>query len=108
MKDFLLIEQEFVERQEILKLERDKELEDQGTNNENQLSIERQKIEQLRGTPNLIGGLEEIVDENHGIISSQPGVEYYVPIPSFVDKTQLVPGVSVLCHSNNMTVVGVL
>ena len=62
----------------------------------------------MRGVPNLVGVLEEIVDENHGIVSSQPSVEYYVPIPSFVDRSLLNPGQSVLCHANSMTVVGVL
>lgn len=28
------------------------------------------QIEELRGVPNLVGVLEEIVDENHGIVSS--------------------------------------
>lgn len=43
----------------------------------------------MRGTPNLVGVLEEIVDENHCIVSSQPSVEYYVTIPSFVDRSLL-------------------
>ena len=46
----------------------------------------------MRGTPLVIGTLEEWIDDNHGIVSSQPGVEYYVPIPSFVDRTNLVVG----------------
>jgi 26S proteasome regulatory subunit T2 len=31
---------------------------------------EFKQIESLRGTPNLVGVLEELVDENHGIVSS--------------------------------------
>lgn len=46
---------------------------------------ERRKIEQLRGTPMLIGTLEEFIDEDHAIVSSI-GPEYYVNILSFVDK----------------------
>lgn len=52
--------------------------------------------------------MEEIVDDDHGIVASQPGVEYYVPIPSFVDKSLLEPGQQILCHSNTMAVVGVM
>lgn len=36
---------------------------------------------------------------SHGIVSSSVGPEYYVGILSFVDKTQLEPGCSVLMHN---------
>lgn len=36
---------------------------------------------------------------SHAIISSSMGPEYYVSIMSFVDKTQLEPGCSVLLHN---------
>lgn len=50
---------------------------------------EFKKIEQLRGLPMNVGTLEEFIDEDHCIISSTMGPEYYVPIMSFVDKDQL-------------------
>ncbi len=46
-------------------------------------------IEQIRGSPMQVGSLEEFVDENHAIVTSTIGPEYYVPIMSFVDKDQL-------------------
>ena len=52
--------------------------------------------------------MEEMVDENFAIVSSQPGVEYYVPVPSFVDRAMLQAGQKVLCHSNSMAVVGIM
>ena len=42
---------------------------------------------------------EELCDVSHGIVSSSVGPEYYVGILSFVDKTQLEPGCSVLMHN---------
>jgi hypothetical protein len=36
---------------------------------------------------------------SHGIVSTSVGPEYYVSILSFVDKTQLEPGCSVLLHN---------
>ncbi len=36
---------------------------------------------------------------SHAIVSSSVGPEYYVGILSFVDKTQLEPGCSVLLHN---------
>lgn len=56
-------------------------------------------MDDLRGTPMSIGTLEEIIDENHAIVSSSVGPEYYVNILSFVDKNQLEPGCSILLHN---------
>ena len=39
------------------------------------------------------------MDDNHAIISSSIGPEYYVNILSFVDKDQLEPGCSLLTHN---------
>jgi 26S proteasome regulatory subunit T2 len=33
-----------------------------------------------------IGNLDEFIDENHGIVSTSMGSEYYVGIMSFVNK----------------------
>lgn len=71
-------------------------------------SEEFKKIEQLRGIPMNIGSLEEFVDENHAIVSSSMGPEYYVPILSFVDKDQLEPNSSILMNHRSMAVVGIM
>lgn len=55
-----------------------------------------------------VGSLEEIIDDDHAIVSSSSGPEYYVTIMSFVDKDSLEPGCSVLLHHKNLSVVGVL
>lgn len=59
---------------------------------------ERSKVDDLRGTPMSVGNLEEIIDDNHAIVSVSVGSEYYVSILSFVDKDQLEPGCTVLLH----------
>ena len=41
---------------------------------------------------------QQIIDDDHAIVSSTSGPEYYVPIMSFVDKELLEPGCSVLLH----------
>ncbi len=46
-----------------------------------------------------VGTLEEIIDENHAIVSSSMGPEYYVGIMSFVNQDLLEPGCSVLLHN---------
>ncbi|ESQ54338.1 hypothetical protein EUTSA_v10026925mg, partial [Eutrema salsugineum] len=96
IKDYLLMEEEFVANQERLKPQEEKAEED------------RSKVDDLRGTPMSVGNLEELIDENHAIVSSSVGPEYYVGILSFVDKDQLEPGCSILMHNKVLSVVGIL
>ena len=62
----------------------------------------------MRGTPMGVGSLEEMIDDNHAIVSSSVGPEYYVNVMSFVDKDQLEPGCSVLTHNKVLSIVGIL
>lgn len=98
IKDHLLLEEEFVMNQERLK----------PSLSEDKTVVERTKVDDLRGSPMSVGTLEEIVDDDHAIVSSATGPEYYVSIMSFVDKNLLEPGCSVLLHSKAMSIVGVL
>lgn len=95
-KDYLLLEQEFILNQQRLKPQEEKNEE------------EREKVDELRGTPMVVGTLEEIIDDNHAIVSSSAGSEYYVTMLSFVDKDQLEPNCSVLLHNKVLAVVGIL
>ncbi|KAG2639235.1 hypothetical protein PVAP13_2NG614100 [Panicum virgatum] len=94
VKDYLLMEEEFVAAQERLRPQEDKAEED------------RSKVDDLRGTPMSVGSLEEIIDESHAIVSSSVGPEYYVGILSFVDKDQLEPGCSILMHNKGVILYG--
>ena len=47
----------------------------------------------------VVGTIEEIIDDEHAIVSSAMGPEYYVSIMSFVDKDQFEPGCSVFLHN---------
>merc|ERR1711991_394415 len=96
VKDYLILEQEFIENQRRLKPQDEKNEE------------EREKVDDLRGTPLVVGTLEEIIDDNHAIVSSSAGSEYYVTMLSFVDKDQLEPNCSVLLHNKVLSVVGIL
>ena len=55
-------------------------------------------MDDLRGTPMAVGSLEEIIDDNHAIVSTSVGSEYYVCMLSFVDKDELEPGCTVLLN----------
>jgi 26S proteasome regulatory subunit T2 len=65
---------------------------------------ERTRVDDLRGSPMGVGTLEEIIDDDHAIVSSSTGPEYYVSILSFVDKDLLEPGCSILLHHKVCTV----
>ncbi|KAK9377684.1 P-loop containing nucleoside triphosphate hydrolase protein [Lipomyces chichibuensis] len=96
IKDHLLLEEEFVQNQERLKPTDEK------------VAEERSRVDDMRGTPMGVGTMEEIIDDDHAIVSSNTGPEYYVSIMSFVDKDLLEPGCSVLLHHKGVSVVGVL
>eukprot|EP00163_Fabomonas_tropica_P007650 TRINITY_DN17362_c0_g1_i2.p1 TRINITY_DN17362_c0_g1~~TRINITY_DN17362_c0_g1_i2.p1 ORF type:complete len:445 (-),score=133.01 TRINITY_DN17362_c0_g1_i2:176-1510(-) len=96
INDYLQLEEEFIQNMERLKPQDEKNEE------------ERSKVDELRGTPMVVGSLEEIIDDNHAIVSSTVGPEYYVSIMSFVDKDSLEPGCSVLLNNKLMAVVGIL
>jgi len=99
IKDYLLLEEEFVQNQERLK----------PNLNKDRSNEERTKVDELRGTPMNVGTLEEIIDDDHAIVSTAGGgPEYYVSMLSVVDKDQLEPGCSVLLHHKTNSVVGVL
>jgi len=96
IKDYLLMEEEFIKNQERLKPQ------------EENKEKERLKVDELRGTPLNVGNLEEIIDDEHAIVTPHVGLEYYVPILSIVDKDQLEPGCSVLLHHRSHAIVGIL
>lgn len=111
-----MLEEEFVQNQERLRPREDK---NQVCRNNNSPFIlltqlltiiqeERSRVDDLRGAPMNVGTLEEIIDDDHAIVSSSSGPEYYVSILSFVDKDLLEPGCSILMHHKAMAVVGVL
>ncbi|KAI9504243.1 ATPase of 26S proteasome regulatory subunit 4 [Coemansia spiralis] len=96
INDYMLMEEEFIQNQQLHKPQEEKTQE------------ERARVDELRGTPITVGSLEEVIDDNHAIISTTTGPEYYVSMLSFVDKDQLEPGCSVLLHSKTYAIVGVL
>jgi len=100
--DYLLLQDEFVQFQVTGQMEKAEE------NNKGITDKERDQIDELRGSPLSIGTLEELIDDNHAIISFSVGTEYYVSIMSFVDREQLEPNCSVLLHNKSLAVVGLL
>ena len=111
--DHLLLEEEYVENQERIRKAKaantttpasaggDSDALDRNAD-------ERSRVDDMRGSPMGVGNLEEMIDDDHAIVSSATGPEYYVSIMSFVDKDLLEPGASILLHHKSVSVVGVL
>jgi len=111
--DHLLLEEEYVENQERIRKAKavntaqpasaggDSDALDRNAD-------ERSRVDDMRGSPMGVGNLEELIDDDHAIVSSATGPEYYVSIMSFVDKDLLEPGASILLHHKSVSVVGVL
>ena len=97
--DWLIMEEEFLNNAKVHLLAK--------AENEDE-NDERNKVDDFRGSPMSVGNLEEIIDDNHAIVSTSVGSEHYVPILSFVDKEQLEPNCSVLLNQKMPAVVGVL
>jgi 26S proteasome regulatory subunit T2 len=74
VKDYIILEQEFIQNQERLK--------PQDKNKEK----ERASVDDLRGMPMPVASLEEIIDDDNVIIAPHSGIDYYVPILSIVDR----------------------
>ncbi|KAI5286537.1 hypothetical protein KEM54_006698 [Ascosphaera aggregata] len=110
--DHLLLEEEYVENQE--RIRKEKVLAQAGPASSAEFDAHdrnadaRFQVDDTRGSPMGVGNLEELIDDDHAIVSSVTGPEYYVSILSFVDKDLLEPGVSVLLHHKTVSIVGVL
>ena len=89
IKDYLLMEEEYIKNQKENKEE------------------EKNMLDRLRGSPITIGTLEEIVAEDAAIVSINSS-EYYVKILSIVDKEQLELGCTVLLREQTYHIVGIL
>ncbi|KAF1822659.1 putative 26S ATP/ubiquitin-dependent proteinase chain S4 [Dissoconium aciculare CBS 342.82] len=109
--DHLLLEEEFVVNQE--RARKSKAATQQApqttdADSADRNADERSRVDDMRGSPMGVGNLEELIDDDHAIVSSATGPEYYVSIMSFVDKDLLEPGASILLHHKSVSVVGVL
>ena len=84
VKDYILMEQEFIQNQERLK-----------PRDQNKLK-EKAEVEKMRGMPLMVANLEEIIDDDHVIVNQV--VDYYVPMLSIVNRDLIEPNSSVLLH----------
>jgi 26S proteasome regulatory subunit T2 len=104
IKDYLLMEEEFVEAQEEWKRQKNANT----AEGEEETDPELKQVEEYRESPLGLCTLEEFVDDDHAIVSSPYGPDYYVSIMSFVDRDRLENGGTVLQNPKTQNIVGIL
>merc|ERR1719198_2933006 len=73
-------------------------IKDEMQNLKRELVRAKEEVKRIQSVPLVIGQFLEIIDRNHGIVSSTTGSNYYVRILSTINREQLKPGASVALH----------
>jgi len=83
-------------------------IKDEMQNLKRELVRAKEEIKRIQSVPLVIGQFLEIIDHNHGIVSSTTGSNYYVRILSTINRELLKPSSSVALHRHSNAVVDVL
>jgi 26S proteasome regulatory subunit T3 len=102
---------EEVKRQESLKLQLKQRIEYNKIEYHNLLKEilrAEEELKRMRAPPLMISQFVEMVDKDHGIVSTTLGTTAYVRVMSTIDRQLLKPNASVACHRHSEAVVEVL
>ncbi|KAL3926275.1 MAG: hypothetical protein SGPRY_003374 [Prymnesium sp.] len=83
-------------------------IKDEMQNLKRELVRAKEEVKRIQSVPLVIGQFLEIIDNNHGIVSSTTGSNYYVRILSTINRELLKPGASMALHRHSNAVVDVL
>lgn len=68
----------------------------------------RRQVKRIQSVPLVIGQFLEMIDANHGVVSSTAGSHYYVRVLSTINRELLKPSSSVALHRHSNSVVDTL
>lgn len=68
----------------------------------------KEEVKRIQSVPLVIGQFVEMLPEDHAIVSSTAGSNYYVKVLSTLDKEKLKPNTSVALHKHSHAVVEIL
>ena len=68
----------------------------------------KEEVKRIKAVPLVIGQFNEMIDENHGIVTSTAGNTYYVRVLSTLDRELLKPNSSVALHRYSHSIVDIL
>jgi len=74
----------------------------------NELLRAQEEVKRIQSVPLVIGQFLEIVDEEHAIVGSTTGSNYYVRILSTINRELLKPSASVALHKHSNALVDIL
>ncbi|PIO75147.1 26S proteasome subunit P45 family protein [Teladorsagia circumcincta] len=77
-------------------------------NLEKELLHAQEEVKRIQSVPLVIGQFLEAVDQDHAIVGSTTGSNYYVRVLSILDRELLKPGCSVALHKYSNALVDVL
>ena len=83
-------------------------IKDETANLKRELVRAKEEVKRIQSVPLVIGQFLEIIDHNHGIVSSTTGSNYYVRSLSTINRELLKAGASVALHRHSNAVVDVL
>lgn len=83
-------------------------LKDEMKNLRRELVRAQEEVKRIQSVPLAIGNFSEMVDENHAVITSTTGSNYFVRVLSTIDRELLKPNASVALHRHANSIVDVL
>jgi len=74
----------------------------------NELLRAQEEVKRIQSVPLTIGQFLEMIDENHAIVGSSNGTNYYTRVLSTLNREELKPSASVALHRHAHSVVDIL
>ena len=92
---------------ELLKLQEDF-IREEHKNLKKELLRAKEEIKRIQAVPLVIGQFIEMIDVDHGLVSSNSGSTYYVRVLSILDREKLKPNSSVALQRQSHSVVDII
>lgn len=92
--EFLTIQEEYIKEDQI-KLKREE-------------VRSKEELKRIQAVPLVVGHFVEMIDENHGLVTSTGGTNYYVRVLSTIDREKLKVSTSIAMHRHSYSVVDIL
>ena len=68
----------------------------------------KEELKRIQAVPLVVGHFVEMIDENHGLVTSTGGTNYYVRVLLTIDREKLKASTSIAMHRHSYSVVDIL
>merc|ERR1712137_204296 len=83
-------------------------IKDEQKNLKREILRAQEEVKRIQSVPLVLGQFLEMIDENHAIIGSTTGSNYYVRVLSTLNREELKPSSSVALHKHSNSIVDIL